>query len=531
MKRFLIFIALLSQIAFGQNFNITNELSFGGSSWDILQVIPDASGTGYYFYGSSNSSGTFDHQSTNYGNSDIWLIRTDLDYTILWDKTYGGSGNDTGLDAVILNNHLYLGTTSDSPISGNKTLDPFGSKDVWLLKLDLDGAIIWQKTYGGLESESSVRIEAYQNQILMYTTSYSNISGNITTTNQGLSDCWVALINPTDGAINDQTMIGSSSEESTGGLEVIDDRIFIITNTYGDGGDIPELQPGFGLDIVLFELNASLDIIQTKGYYGNSSDFARRFIKKSDNEYFLITESQSSISGDKTSDPFGSNDIWLLKLDANFNVVWDTIYGGSYYDVSTPFAHIDDNGSLVLAGISNSAPGTGNKMAPIHGHDDIWILIINTANGDVIAEASFGGNEPDHPTELLPLGNGKLLIVGGTESGISGNKNVPLKGIIDAWIIETDASNYLNAMEIEANRLHKFYPNPVLKSVTLDLKEGHDYNEIRFFAADSREILFRAIKNGETTLHFDFTGTSGLIFYTLSGTSETHSGRIMKLKY
>ncbi len=530
MKNLIIVAFLFGSFAFGQNFNITEELSFGGSAADILKVIPDGNNTGYIFYGSSTSSNSIDHQSSNFGGQDVWVVRTDMNYNILWENSYGGSGSDAAQDAFVLDSHIYVVTLSNSPISGNKTTGNFGMLDVWLLKLDMDGSIVWQETYGGTETERSVGISFYENQIVMYAVSGSGNSGNITTNNQGFTDCWVALLDTNNGAINTQAMYGSSSLEDYGGLFVLGDRLFIMTNSFGADGDIPEMDSGFNEDIIVFELDQSLNILSTHGFYGSSVDFGRGLIKNElTNEYFLITESQSNASGDKTSDSFGSFDIWLLRLDENFNILWDTIYGGSNYEVSTEFSHFDDNGSLVLVSTSASITNSGNKEATLHGFEDLWLTVIHPQTGEKIVEHSFGGDQNESPTGMLPLGNGKLLLVGYTESNISGNKTVPVKGLGDTWIIETDASNFLNISEADNTGTATFYPNPTNDMVTLSLNNEVSINRAQFFTIDGQLLMEKEISSNSTTIQFDFTDVpAGVIVYKLSGDLKSYHGRIVK---
>ena len=77
--------------------------------------------------------------------SDIWVLKLDRDGTITWQKTYGGSGYDDAYSIQQTSDGGYI-------VAGDTYSFGAGSGDVWVLKLDQCGNITWQKTYGGSET-------------------------------------------------------------------------------------------------------------------------------------------------------------------------------------------------------------------------------------------------------------------------------------------------------------------------------------------------------------------------------------------
>lgn len=80
------------------------------------------------------------------GGNDGWLIRLDSDGAILWQKSYGGTGEDWFRRIL---------PAGDGTFTVQGITDSFGAgqTDIWLLKLNGDGGIAWQKTYGGASAE------------------------------------------------------------------------------------------------------------------------------------------------------------------------------------------------------------------------------------------------------------------------------------------------------------------------------------------------------------------------------------------
>ncbi len=112
---------------------------YGGQSYEIGRCVTQAADGGYIVAGVTNSYGA--------GGTDGWLIRTDATGNILWDKTFGGTRNDS----------LYwVSNTGDGGyiLAGATDSLGAGGSDGWLIKTDVDGNTLWEKTFGGPGNDS-----------------------------------------------------------------------------------------------------------------------------------------------------------------------------------------------------------------------------------------------------------------------------------------------------------------------------------------------------------------------------------------
>jgi len=93
--------------------------------------------------------------SNNHGNYDYWLVQLDDNGNIIWQKCYGGSSNDRAYEFQQTNDGGFIiggsSSSNDGDVSGNH-----GGVDYWVTKLDINGNLQWQKSYGG-SSEDELR--------------------------------------------------------------------------------------------------------------------------------------------------------------------------------------------------------------------------------------------------------------------------------------------------------------------------------------------------------------------------------------
>ena len=118
--------------------------AYKGSIIDLPYLIQQPIDGSYIVAGQTNLYGA--------GGIDIWILKLTSDGMIVWQKTYGGTENEI--------THSILQTNDGGCIvSGQTSSFGAGLADVLILKIDSVGDIEWQKTYGGTEDESSYSIQ------------------------------------------------------------------------------------------------------------------------------------------------------------------------------------------------------------------------------------------------------------------------------------------------------------------------------------------------------------------------------------
>jgi PKD domain-containing protein len=180
-----------------ENGNQVWENTYGGSGVDAIRSMALTPDGGILIGGQSNSGIGGDKTQSNQGLDDMWLVKTNAEGELQWEKTYGGIGYDWAQSIYALTDGSFVfGGFSNSGISGDRQRENIGNLDVWFLKADAKGALLWQGVFGGNEADGEVNIPYYDEQkdeIYLSGSTNSGIGHYLTTENFGSgSDFWLA---------------------------------------------------------------------------------------------------------------------------------------------------------------------------------------------------------------------------------------------------------------------------------------------------------------------------------------------------
>jgi len=462
---YLLILSACSTLSFGQT--LTNQKSFGGSAIDDLKIFNINDTDGYYLFGSSNSGVSGNKTAGAFGLDDYWLIKTDNDFNIIWDKSYGGSASDVGSDALISEQGIFLFGNSYSDDNGNKTSVNYGESDLWVLNINESGNIIWQNSYGGSGTEGQPNCVNFSDtSILIVTLSNSPESGNKTVPSPGGYDIWLLEISKNSGNIIQQKVITHGASNGIGFVKrnPFNNHIYISTNAqtgiYGDKSEV-----GYGsLDAWLIELDESLNVVKEKVFGGSKIELAFNAIVFDENFIYVGCSSQSSPSGNKTASSYTTStildfhDAWLIKLNYDWSIVWDKSYGGNRDDFFSSLTSLP-NGKFALISSYRSLPNTGNFSVENFGNNTIdMAMLLLDENGDILNQSNYGGTQDDGG-HLFESVNGDYILVSSSNSSVSGNKTVNGFGSFDTWVSKIDLQNILSVVSIIENK-PTIFPNP-----------------------------------------------------------------------
>lgn len=359
------------------------QKSFGGSGADLLQSIRLTHDAGFILAGTSDSQKTLQKKDSCKGREDFWIIKLNAKGAEQWQRTIGGSGQELLQSiAPTADGGYIIGGSSSSRKSGklkNGIEDPFGKKedgygnlDYYIVKLDSDGKIEWQKTYGGqYADELRSIVPTRDGGYLLGGSSNSPESGNKSEKNYGQSDYWVLKLD-TKGEVEWQKAYGGEGNDQLQAVLQSKDGNYLLAGSSSSGttGN-KNASNGKGSDFWLLKIDASGEILWQKTYDIGKADLLTSIEENRDGSLLLGGYARSEVSGAKKKDREGINDYIAIKTDEKGEEQWTQSVGSSGEDILRKAIETRDGGYL-LAGTSMGAPSRDRYSG--QGRNDFWVV-------------------------------------------------------------------------------------------------------------------------------------------------------------
>lgn len=489
---------LISNLTVAQQISVNSDVCYGGTSNDVAQGFLDLPSGNKIIYGNSNSPVSGTKTSSNYGLSDIWLIMLDADGNEVWQKTYGGTFDDRVSDLILLSTgELLLLGASESSNTGNKTSVSYGSSDVWLLKLDLNGNVLLDKAFGGSGIDTGDKLVEYDNgAIMLFCSSSSGIEGNKTSVNHGILDFWVIKID-SEGQDFQQASFGGDSFDSFFGFTSPSSNEFYFSINSSSSISGNKTEASYGLDdIWILKCDSSLNLQAQKTLGGDQSEYAWSMNVLSNSNLVIAGTSNSGISGVKSEDSYGDEDVWMIELTNTLSVVREKTIGSGLQDAAQA-SFVNWNNQLVVLTISESNSNSFKTQNSLGGRD-YWLFILDQ-DWNVIHDNTIGSDGNDAPISMKKNANSTIQLLGSSNGNAGIDKTCPGNGGNDIWEVELDSDLSVNVLN---SKLLSVFPNPVTSTLFFSGKElsgsWQIYNAagILVLTGDTKEIDVSILKPG-----------------------------------
>ncbi|RDC65125.1 hypothetical protein AHMF7616_03755 [Adhaeribacter pallidiroseus] len=290
---------------------------YGGSGYDELKKVIQLATGDFILAGYSNSPAGGDKSQHSQGGNDFWLVKINSAGTKIWDKRYGGNLNETLTGMVeTTDGGFLLGGSSVSGKSGDKSQVSRGRSDFWLIRVDKNGQKLWDKTYGGSGQDEAYSLGRHGNEFFIAGQSDSPADGDKTTGTQGGLDFWFLKLNSSGGKVWDKRFGGSQDDELRASIQTQDGGYILAGKSFSgkSGNKTQESRGSSDFWIVKTDQNGMYQ--WDKHYGGNGAEELRAVTQTPDGGLLLGGKSDSGVSGDRTQPNQGGMDYWLVKVPA-----------------------------------------------------------------------------------------------------------------------------------------------------------------------------------------------------------------------
>lgn len=465
MKKTLISMALLGATLFSwaQAPEIEWQRAYGGTALDYLHAVQATTDGGYIAVGESFS--TDGEVSGNNGSLDAWLLKVDSNGEIEWENSFGGTDIDFAFSVIedTDGGFVFVGGSfsADGDINSNQ-----GEADAWVLKVDNNGDSVWSLNYGG-SADDRLRdiIKTADNGYIATGVSSSN-DGDITG-QQGGGDLMVTKIDSSGQIEWTRLYGGTQTDDGESIIQTSDGGYAVTGSSQSSDGDLTT-NKGI-LDVWTIKIASNGDLEWQSSYGGSFFDLGRDIAQTTDGGYFVAAWTGSG-DGD-VSLPLGNQDFWGLKLDATGNLEWEKTYGGTGADAVAKMATLDDGG-FAIVGQTASSDG---QVSENNGFFDVWVMRINSS-GDLLWESSLGGSDFDYGSDIQTTPDGGF-VVGAAALSTDGDVEGNTQGDQSFWIAKLQPENL--SIEDSPQNAIALYPNPT--SNTVSFSENHDFKSIALY--------------------------------------------------
>ncbi|PTT40679.1 secretion protein [Chryseobacterium sp. HMWF028] len=457
------------------------EKYFSGQNHDYLSATVTTQDGGFLLAGTSYSGKGLDKKEDSKGGSDIWLIRINEFGDELWQKTLGSS-SDEEARAVIQSTDLGFF------VAGNvqNTSKGYGSKDVWITRLDKDGKELSQLILGGKGLDEVEKIIPTRDGGALLGI-YSR-STSVKTNNQQST---INTNTPSDRAATHNLLSATSKQ----------------TENFGEG------------DYWIVKLDKNGKVEWEKNFGGKGDDHIRTLALTS-NGFIIGGESRSERSGNKTVGIEEGTDLWLISLNERGDEQWQKSYNFKNRDILMGMGVVNgrmEDGSEKSKGILLG--GYTQAEGRIQTDDETFWMLYLDQNGNEQWRKHVKGESRKKEERLsdLKLNRDGSIVLAGTSAEELGEENWKIVKLGDKQV-----DQLIEKYDI------KIYPNPVSEYAYVEI--GFDFKDadILLYDMSGRQLQSVKTKNRVTKINTQALVQGAYLVTIKTDNNKTANAKLIK---
>ncbi len=350
------------------------------SSIDSYNIVSDNSGNTVIAGSFNNYLETTGDVLNSVGESDIFVAKANSNGEWQFAKSKGGVFGIINTKAITVDkqgNRYICGGFYGTILLGSDTLQSSGSEDVFVYKLSKNNQFLWARKAGGIDLDRAESIACDTNNNIFITGYFGNDAtiGDSSFSSNGFDDIFIAKLDSNGNWMN----------ANFGGSMLTDKGLSVAISSQGD--------------------------IYISGIINNDVIF-----------------------GDITISNCIEDDIFVAKLNSEFEWIWVINAGGSGWDAATAIT-VDTNENIFVTGYFEETATFGNNSISSLGYDDIFIAKLNSSGNWIWVNSTGSEYLGENGNSIISDNNNSVYFTGYYKNiSAFGNTNLVSKGLSDAFI-------------------------------------------------------------------------------------------------
>jgi len=446
---------------------------------------------GLLLLGSTLSSNIGFDNKENKGQLDFYLIKMDENGKIEWENSFGGNKNDKLYSAKQTNDGGFiLVGSSNSDKSGDKSSENLGQNDIWLIKLDPKGKITWDKTIGGIGNDIPVKvIQTEKNEIVVG--AYTNSPSLIKNPSSQKNDIYIVKFDSNGNLLWENTY-GNDNDDKLIDIIQKEDQFILFSNNFSEKNSS---------NIQIFSINNEGDLLHKKILNDYSSYL--HHIDNYDNQFILTVNEKKN------------NDIVnkILFYDNTFNLISSTtIDSKNTFDLKENYYHSNN----IIISTSNQINTLENKKTTANP-ESYFMYETFDLSGKKITSLKLGNKGYNYLEKSIKTRDNSIILFG--SSAEIKNNNQENSKLYLVKIGDNESQSKRDYIEV--------YPNPTNNFTNILINKDFDKATIEIYNISGQHLQSIDVKYRSTPISLgDYP--SGVYIAKINYDNQTESIKIIK---
>jgi len=370
----------------------------GGPGYDAgYSISTDALGN-VYITGSFNGTVTFGNTQVTSSSDEVFVAKYNPAMELVWVKQLGGSGSDRGnsISADASGDVYVTGSFSGTATFGGfQLVSELGSEDIFLIKLNTSGGVVWAKKAGSSASdaEAGISVKSDGAGSIYVTGSFAATAsfGSASLTTLGGTDAFIAKYAADTGDVIWAKQAGGSEFDSGLGITVNATGYVYVTGSFSGTAEfgLTSLTSAGSFDGFTAQYSTDGDVIWAKRVGGVEHDLLLSVDVDATGDGYVTGYTTGS------TPPLGMEDIIIRKYDhTSGNILWSRTAGGTNYEQGISIEVDAAGNSYVTGHFSGTVSFADKTLISIANNRDVYVAKYNTS-GEVQWVRQAGGSNDD----------------------------------------------------------------------------------------------------------------------------------------